>query len=66
MYCVKSGWWGHGLRREKLWEHWYRERYARFLEGKGVEWDGENNVEHMQKQMKWAMVENVREIFVAQ
>ena len=32
---------------EKLREHQYREGYARSLEGKGVEWDGDNNVEHM-------------------
>ena len=32
---------------EKLREHRYREGYARSLEGKRVEWDGENNVKHM-------------------
>ena len=35
------------IRSEKLREHQYREGYARSLEGKGVEWDGDNNVEHM-------------------
>ena len=35
------------VRSEKLREHKYREGYARSLEGKRVEWDGENNVEHM-------------------
>ena len=35
------------IRREKLREHQYKEGYARSLEGKRVEWDGENNVEHM-------------------
>ena len=35
------------IRSEKLREHRYSEEYARFLEGKRVEWDGENNVEHM-------------------
>ena len=35
------------IRSEKLREHQYREGYARSLEGKRVEWDGENNVEHM-------------------
>ena len=35
------------IRSEKLREHKYREGYARSLEGKRVEWDGENNVEHM-------------------
>ena len=34
------------IRSEKLREHQHRED-ARSLEGKGVEWDGENNVEHM-------------------
>ena len=34
-------------RSQKLREHQYREVYARSLEGKGVEWDGGNNVEHM-------------------
>ena len=37
-----------GARRtriEKLREHQYREGYARSLERKRVEWDGENNVE---------------------
>ena len=31
------------IRREKLREHQYRERYARSLEGKGVEYDGDDN-----------------------
>ena len=35
------------IRREKLKEHQYREGYARSLEGKRVEWDGENSVDHM-------------------
>ena len=35
------------IRSEKLSEHQYREGYARSLEGRGVEWDGENNVDHM-------------------
>ena len=35
------------IRREKLRKHQYREVYARSLEGKGVECDGENNDEHM-------------------
>ena len=29
---------------------------------KGVEWDGENNVEHRWEQVKRALVENVREV----
>ena len=35
------------IRSEKLREHQYREGYARFLEGKGVELGGDYNVEHM-------------------
>ena len=38
-----------GARRiinEKLREHQYREGYTRSLEGKKVEWDGENNFKH--------------------
>ena len=37
------------IRNKKLNEHQYREGYAKYLEGKGVEWDGENNVEHMRE-----------------
>ena len=51
------------IRSEKLREHLYREGYAiSLLEGKGVEWDGINNVEHMWEQVKWALVESAREI----
>ena len=35
------------IRSKKLREHQHREGYARSLEGKVVEWDGDNNVEHM-------------------
>ena len=35
------------IRSEKLREHWYREGNARSLEGKRVERDGDDNVEHM-------------------
>ena len=35
------------IRSEKLREHQYKEGYARSLEGKRVEWDGDNNVDHM-------------------
>ena len=38
------------------------EGYARSLEGKGVEWDGDNNVEHMWEQVKRAMVESARKV----
>ena len=43
------------IRSEKLREHQYREEYARSLEGKRVEWDGENNIEHMWEQVKRTM-----------
>ena len=46
---------------EKLKEHQCREGYARSLEGKGVEWDGNNNIEHMWEQVKRAMVESAIE-----
>ena len=42
-------------------EHQYIEEYARSFEEKGVEWDG-FNVEHMWEQVKWAVVENAREV----
>ena len=54
------------IRREKLREHQYREEYTRSQEGKRVEWDGENNVKYMWELVKWAMVENAREVCVAQ
>ena len=44
------------IRNETMREHQYREGYARSLEGKGIEWDGDN-VEHMWEQVKRAMVE---------
>ena len=50
------------IRSEKLREHQYKEEYARSLEGKRVEWDGENNVKHMWEQVKWVMVENAKEV----
>ena len=48
------------IRSEKLREHQYRDEYTRFPEGKGVEWDGDSNVEDMWEQIKWAMVESAR------
>ena len=45
----------------KLREHQYREEYARSLDEKSVEWDGEN-VDHMWEQVKQAMVESAREV----
>ena len=35
------------IRSEKPREHLYKEGYARSLGIKRVEWDGDNNVEHM-------------------
>ena len=49
------------IRSEKLREYQYGEGYARSLEAKGVEWDGDN-VKHMWEQVKQAMVEGVREV----
>ena len=43
-------------------EYQYREEYASYLEGKGVEWYGDNNVEHMWEQVKRSMVESTREV----
>ena len=48
--------------REKLREHQFKEGYARSLEGKGLKWDGDDNVEHIWKQMKRAMIESTREV----
>ena len=45
------------IRREKMREHQYK-GYARSLE-KGVEWDGDDNVEHVER----AMVRIAREVF---
>ena len=42
------------IRSEKLRENQYREGYARSLEGKKVEWEGGNNVEHMWGHVKRA------------
>ena len=35
------------IRSKKLREYQYREGFAKSLEGKGVEWDGDKNVEYM-------------------
>ena len=50
------------IRSEKLREHQYREVYARSLGQKRVEWDGENNVEHIWEQVKRAIVVSAREV----
>ena len=48
------------IRSEKLKENQYRKEYARSLKGKGV--GDRDNVEHIWKQVKWAMVESSREV----
>ena len=50
------------IRSEKMREHQYREDDARSLEGKRVEWFGENNVKHMLEQVKQAIFESSREV----
>ena len=54
--------WARRVRCEKLRKHQYREGYARSLEGKGIEWDGDNNVEHIWEQVKRAMAESARKV----
>ena len=44
------------IRSEKLREHQYRKGYAWSLEGKIVEWDGDNNIEHIWDLVKRALV----------
>ena len=51
------------VKSEKLREHHFREGYARSLEEKGVEWEENNNVEHMLEQVKRAMVESARKVY---
>ena len=50
------------IRTEKLRKHHYREEYAKSLEGKKVEWYGENNGEYIWEQVKRAMVVSAREL----
>ena len=50
-----------GIRGEKLREDQNKEGYARSLEGKRVERDGDN-VKHMWKQVKQVMIESIREV----
>ena len=49
------------IRSKKLRKHQYR-RYASSLKEKGVEWDGDDNVEHMWEQVKWAMVGSAKTV----
>ena len=53
------------IRSEKLRDHQYREGYAMSLEEKRVEWDGENNVEHMWEGVKRAVVEKAKEMWAS-
>ena len=48
------------FRSEKLREHQHREGYVKSLEGKGVEWGGDNNFEHIWEQATRAMVVSAR------
>ena len=50
------------IRSEKLRKHQHRKENARSLKWKGVEWDADNNVEHLWEQVKRAMVESTREV----
>ena len=50
------------IRSEKLIEHQCREGYARSHEEKGVEWDGDNNVENIWQQVKRTMVASASEV----
>ena len=43
------------IRNEKLREHQYREEYASSLEGKELEWDGDDNFKDMWEQVKQAI-----------
>ena len=51
------------IRSEKLNKDWYREGYTRSLEGKRVEWDGDDNVKHMWEQVKQAMDGSAKEVY---
>ena len=50
------------IRSKKLRDHQYREGYIRSIEGKGVEWDGDNNLKHLWEKVKQVMVENAKEV----
>ena len=50
------------IKSEKLREHQYREGCVMYFEGKEVEWDGDNKVDHMWEHVKRAMVESAREV----
>ena len=52
------------IRCEKMKEIQYRDGYTRSLDGKRVEGDRANNVKHMWEQVKWAMVESERSVWL--
>ena len=52
------------IRNKKFRGHQYRGGYARSLESKGVKWDGQSTVELMWEQVKQAMVESVRFVWL--
>ena len=54
------------IRSKKLKEYQYREGYVRSLEGKGIEWDGDDNVEPRWEQVKRVMVESVRTVWLSE
>ena len=59
LYCVNSRWNEHGLREER----WLRlVEVEKLREQKGVEWDEDDNFEHMWEQVKRATVEKAREV----
>ena len=50
------------IRSEKMGKHRYRKDMLGLLRGKGVEWDRDDNVGNMWKQVKLAMVESARKV----
>ena len=50
------------IRSKKMREHHYLEQYVRSLQGKGVEWDGDDNVEYKWEYVKRVMVESARAV----
>ena len=54
------------IRSKKLREHGNistEKEKIKSLEGKGIEWDGDNNVKHIWEQIKRAMVETARAVY---
>ena len=42
------------------------ERYAKFLKNKRLEWDKESNIEHIQEEVKWAVAEIARGVWLSE